>query len=269
MVHPASPDRAIRPPGRAWRPQTAQRVPVAAQAVRRWLASHARLWRYGLPVLFVAVAFLSRERLLPEAGDKSPFQTFVLAALLSALAGGLGPGLLATALGAALAIYLYLPPFHELAIDTGSDAVRLGLFLLEGLVSAVAGEAVRRATSRERTLSQSAERFRRFLGEAARSRSLPGDDEVQLVEALSDRELEVVRLLALGLRNDEISERLFVTRNTVKTHLSHIYGKLGVRTRTEAVGRCIALGLLAEPGQAAAEEHGGPAQPPASGSAGR
>jgi DNA-binding CsgD family transcriptional regulator len=51
--------------------------------------------------------------------------------------------------------------------------------------------------------------------------------------SLTPTELDVVRLVAEGLTNPEIGERLFVSRATVKTHLSHMYTKLGVANRTE------------------------------------
>ncbi|MET8336742.1 response regulator transcription factor [Streptosporangium canum] len=53
--------------------------------------------------------------------------------------------------------------------------------------------------------------------------------------ALSAREVEILELLASGAGNREIARRLFITEATVKTHLVHIYGKLGVDTRTAAV----------------------------------
>ncbi len=52
-------------------------------------------------------------------------------------------------------------------------------------------------------------------------------------ESLTSTELEVVRLAADGLTNPEIGARLFMSRSTVKTHLSHVYVKLGVANRTE------------------------------------
>ena len=69
-------------------------------------------------------------------------------------------------------------------------------------------------------------------------------DQSELVEPLSERELEVLALLAEGLTNREIASRLFVTVNTVKAHARSIYGKLGVNNRTQAVGRARALGIL-------------------------
>ena len=66
----------------------------------------------------------------------------------------------------------------------------------------------------------------------------------QLTEALSSRELAVLQLIAQGCSNQEISERLFISLNTVKTHARHINSKLDVERRTQAVARAKALGLL-------------------------
>jgi LuxR family transcriptional regulator, maltose regulon positive regulatory protein len=65
-----------------------------------------------------------------------------------------------------------------------------------------------------------------------------------LIEPLSDRELEVLALVAAGLSNREIAGRLFIAVGTVKRHMNNIYGKLHVRRRTEAVARARDLGLL-------------------------
>lgn len=65
-----------------------------------------------------------------------------------------------------------------------------------------------------------------------------------LVEPLSEREVEVLRQIAAGLTNREIASRLYLALNTVKVHTRNIYGKLGVNNRTQAVARARALGLL-------------------------
>jgi len=65
-----------------------------------------------------------------------------------------------------------------------------------------------------------------------------------LIDPLSQRELEVLRLIAQGLSNREISERLFLALITVKGHNQRIFGKLQVQRRTEAVARARELGLL-------------------------
>lgn len=67
-----------------------------------------------------------------------------------------------------------------------------------------------------------------------------------LVEPLSERELDVLALMAKGCTNQEIADRLFVSINTVKTHVSNVYGKLGVRRRTEAVLAARHHGLLTD-----------------------
>lgn len=61
---------------------------------------------------------------------------------------------------------------------------------------------------------------------------------------LTHRELEVLGLAADGLANRQIAQRLFLSEATVKTHLVHIYGKLGVDNRTAAVSRARASGLI-------------------------
>jgi LuxR family maltose regulon positive regulatory protein len=77
----------------------------------------------------------------------------------------------------------------------------------------------------------------------------PSDDRdaapVQpLIDPLSKRELEVLRLVAQGFSNDQISKRLFLSVSTVKGHNLRIFGKLQVKSRTEAVARARELGLL-------------------------
>jgi LuxR family maltose regulon positive regulatory protein len=70
---------------------------------------------------------------------------------------------------------------------------------------------------------------------------VPGSD---LVEPLSERELEVLQYIAEGLTNPEIASRLYLSPHTVKVHTRNIYGKLGVSSRTQAVARARALRIL-------------------------
>jgi LuxR family maltose regulon positive regulatory protein len=72
----------------------------------------------------------------------------------------------------------------------------------------------------------------------------PGPGAGQIAEPLSGRELDVLVLLAEGLSNKQVAERLFISLATVKWHTSNIYGKLGVGSRTQAVFRARVLGLI-------------------------
>lgn len=67
-----------------------------------------------------------------------------------------------------------------------------------------------------------------------------------LVEPLSEREREVLQLVAAGLSNSQIAEQLIVTTGTIKTHINHIFGKLGAQSRTQAVAHARELGLLTD-----------------------
>jgi LuxR family maltose regulon positive regulatory protein len=74
----------------------------------------------------------------------------------------------------------------------------------------------------------------------------PARTSVNLVEPLSEREREILRLVADGLSNSQLADKLIVTVGTVKKHLNNIYGKLGVASRTQAIVRGRELGLLAD-----------------------
>ena len=65
-----------------------------------------------------------------------------------------------------------------------------------------------------------------------------------LVEPMSEREVEILRLLADGLSNREIAERLVISVGTAKSHVHHILEKLGSNSRTQAVAKARELGLL-------------------------
>ena len=65
-----------------------------------------------------------------------------------------------------------------------------------------------------------------------------------MVQPLSTREHEVLTLMAAGHPNKAIAEELFITVDTVKRHISHVFDKLGVGNRTQAVARARDLGLL-------------------------
>jgi LuxR family maltose regulon positive regulatory protein len=70
---------------------------------------------------------------------------------------------------------------------------------------------------------------------------IPGSD---LIEPLSERELEVLQLIGDGLSNQDVGEKLFISLHTVKAHTRNIYGKIGAHSRTEAVAKARAFGIL-------------------------
>lgn len=82
------------------------------------------------------------------------------------------------------------------------------------------------------------------VGLASRARTNVRSRVLALIEPLSERELEVLGMLAAGATNQEIAQKLFIDIGTVKSHNTHIFAKLGVKNRTQAVERARKLGLL-------------------------
>jgi LuxR family maltose regulon positive regulatory protein len=72
----------------------------------------------------------------------------------------------------------------------------------------------------------------------------PARMSAPLAEALTEREREILRLLASGASNPEMARKLVVSLGTVKTHVHHILGKLNVRSRTKAIAKAKEMGLL-------------------------
>ncbi len=111
-------------------------------------------------------------------------------------------------------------------------------------------QLLRRAISREAVASHGAYVDRlliAFEAETASGRAAsqpPSFTPQPLVEPLSERELEILSLIAAGMSNQQIADELIISVGTVKWHLNNIYGKLGVRRRTQAVAHARALKLL-------------------------
>ena len=81
-------------------------------------------------------------------------------------------------------------------------------------------------------------------GEESELRALPTRDDAIVRPILSNREREILALLADGLANKQIAARLGISKNTVKTHIELLFDKLGVSSRAEAVATGVRRGLL-------------------------
>jgi DNA-binding NarL/FixJ family response regulator len=116
-------------------------------------------------------------------------------------------------------------------------------FLLKDVTAERLFDAVRVIAAGEALLAPSV--TRRLIGEFARQRPRwSGSEQSASLAALTPRETEVLRLIAEGMSNPEIAARLVVTEETVKTHVSRILGKLGLRDRTQAVVTAYESGLV-------------------------
>jgi DNA-binding NarL/FixJ family response regulator len=114
-------------------------------------------------------------------------------------------------------------------------------FLLKDVTAERLFDAVRVVAAGEALLAPAV--TRRLIGEFARLRPRPPQHPAPL-ETLTPRETEVLRLIAEGLSNPEIARRLVVSDETVKTHVSRVLSKLGLRDRTQAVVTAYESGLV-------------------------
>ncbi|GGT26402.1 response regulator transcription factor [Streptomyces atratus] len=121
-------------------------------------------------------------------------------------------------------------------------AAGAGGFLLKDVTAEHLFDAVRVVAAGEALLAPTV--TRRLIGEFARLRRRPPAVPTAPLTALTPRETEVLRLLAEGLSNPEIAARLSVSEETVKTHVSRILNKLGLRDRTQAVVAAYESGLV-------------------------
>jgi DNA-binding NarL/FixJ family response regulator len=123
------------------------------------------------------------------------------------------------------------------------DALRAGAsgFLLKDVTAEQLFDAVRVIASGEALLAPTV--TRRLIGEFARLRPRT-EPALSRLSALTPRETEVLRLVAQGLSNPEIATRLVVSDQTVKSHVSRLLAKLGLRDRTQAVVVAYETGLV-------------------------
>jgi len=130
----------------------------------------------------------------------------------------------------------------ENAISEAEPGGFVRMFVNEGGPMA---ELLRQLVARGRAIDYGSKLLAALSMREAGKETKPGEIKAQpLVEPLSERELEVLRLVAAGFSNREIATELVVAISTAKTHLNNIYRKLDVSSRTQAVARARALNLM-------------------------
>jgi LuxR family maltose regulon positive regulatory protein len=134
----------------------------------------------------------------------------------------------------------------ERALSFAEPEGYVRLFLDEGEPMA---QLLRRAASRDLCVDYARQLLMAFeLAEHGTSMRVDAQTRPHtqpLIEPLSERELEVLRLFSEGMSNREVAQRLYLSLHTVKWHAGNIYGKLGVKNRSKAVAKARALGILA------------------------
>jgi DNA-binding NarL/FixJ family response regulator len=125
------------------------------------------------------------------------------------------------------------------------DALRTGAvgYLLKDVASVQLVEAIRAAARGKSILDPSV--AAKVIAEFTRVSSMvPSAQMEPLIEPLTEREMEILALIAKGATNKEIASQLYIVEGTVKNHITHILGKLGVRDRTQAALKARELGLM-------------------------
>jgi len=124
------------------------------------------------------------------------------------------------------------------------DGLRAGAlgYLLKDAPSEKLAEAIRAAARGESFLQPSI--AAKVVAEFARLTTKRSPPAQALIEPLSDREQEILALIATGATNREIGNRLFLAEGTVKNHVTNVLGKLGVRDRTQAALKAREMGLI-------------------------
>jgi DNA-binding CsgD family transcriptional regulator len=219
--------RARRPPG--------TELTAALEAA----ASHWErdLGRATFGAILAAGALTASGVLLGPGRLEIALLTVLLAVMVTARLAGFWASLVTTFVAAVLVDLGWLYPAIGGPEGRTLDLAALGVF---GLVAVLSGRAMAAGTgAAPGTIPAARVGDSMDVAPAAGMPFPPAPGS----EPLTPREIEVLALLAEGLSNDEIAERLFVTANTVKTHLSHAYAKLGATSRTSAVARARAMGL--------------------------
>jgi DNA-binding CsgD family transcriptional regulator len=206
-----------------------RQLPFAASAAWDRLEAariESFIGRVTISVVLVAVAVVIQLVLVPPERVEVILLAAVGLVIVTARWAGFWASVVTAFMAAALIDIVLLRLGGDLIVGSIEDVGTLLLFLLVALLGARAPRApTPQAPAGERA--------------AIRPLGWPTD----AIEPLTDRETVVLGLLARGKSNAEIADDLGVSRNTVKTHLSHAYGKLAVTSRTQAIVRAHELPL--------------------------
>jgi ATP/maltotriose-dependent transcriptional regulator MalT len=153
------------------------------------------------------------------------------------------------------ALLMVAVKLFEVSLFTGEISMRIYITLIGALFLALgiaAGLKLRRRIVEKEIEVRYVEKLVEVVPATAPTATLPESAIPESAipgsaasDLLSARESEVLRHIARGLTNREVAEQLFVSENTIKTHLNNIYAKLGVRRRTEAIFKAKELKILA------------------------
>jgi DNA-binding CsgD family transcriptional regulator len=180
--------------------------------------------RIAAPVATVVITLVAADVLRWVFPGGGVFLLLLVPVLLASIALGVQSGLIALFLGGVGAVLMVVLREHPW-LTTPADVLRVVPYLLLGGFIVLVASVLRAAIRQDRAPE-------------------PAEASAALVEPLTSREAEVLALAASGLNTGQIADRLVLSRNTVKSHLAHAYGKLGAHNRVEAIGAALHSGLL-------------------------
>src|SRR5512135_3565099 len=184
-------------------------------------------WIGSLVVALAVAELLGPDQAVPSVEHvDARWLAMFLVVLTTADVAGFAVGVV-TAVVAAVAIDLWIVAHGSSGlVPQAHDAVALALFVVASITSCALITRLRPAVSAPG--------------------GLIAPQRHAEIEPITERELGVLELLNMGLSNDDIARHLVVSRNTVKSHLEHLYGKLGVSSRGRAVAEGHRRGLIGQ-----------------------
>jgi signal transduction histidine kinase/ActR/RegA family two-component response regulator len=211
-------------------------APLAVDGIAiRTRAGIRRAWvyaagRYALAVVAIAAAALFRGALDPILGDTSPFLPFTPVVMLVAWYGGLGPGLLATLLGALIGAYFWIDPLYTFLIVQPHEAVHVGLFVCIGAMISAMSRTLKGAQLRAEAASRAKDEFLARVSHELRNPLNPIVSVLDVIEEDAGagtgklrQDVEIIRQ-SVAVQMRLIDDLLDLQRV--------VYGKLELRRRT-------------------------------------